>query len=118
MDYIKVVKVTKEGKVQEKEIPNTLESLQKEVQGYIEPLPIEIKEGKNIIIIMDEEGRLRNDLPTLFIAPEPRDKTYQIPIYGDILITAHDEEGEMASLTQAEIEEYKELFSNEIVELK
>lgn len=40
------------------DIPNTLEALQKEVEGYIEVVPI----GDDAVIICNEEGRLL-DLP-------------------------------------------------------
>lgn len=36
------------------DIPNTLEALQKEVEGYIEVVPI----GNDAVIICNEEGRL------------------------------------------------------------
>ena len=50
-------------------IPNTLETLQKTVGGYIETFTL----GENLVVICDEEGKLKN-------------KAYNCEICGEIFV--------------------------------
>jgi len=51
----------------EKDIPNTLEALQEAVDGYIETVTIH-GATKDIVVICDEEGRLKGKEPNCTIA--------------------------------------------------
>lgn len=50
-------------RVEDLEVENTLEALQKLVQGYIEPVTIK----DDLVLIVNEEGRLRDMQPNFWI---------------------------------------------------
>ena len=75
------------------DIDNSLKALQQYVTGYIETLTIP---RTNLIIIMDEEGKLKKKSPNI--------KFGRDTIVGDILIAAHDDNGNFRDLTFEEIE--------------
>lgn len=47
----------------EKEIENSLEALQEFVGGYIEVISL----GENVVLICDDEGKIKQKEPTLFL---------------------------------------------------
>lgn len=103
MSKIRVFIKEPKKKAEVKEIENTLSSLQKIVDGYIEVVPF-TNDGTHLII--NEEGKLTG-LP------------YNFPYYDDFIVgtaifTKSDDEGEFSGLTDEDInglqEEYPYLF--------
>lgn len=84
-----------------KEIDNTLESLQREVGGYIEAMTI----ADDLVLICDEEGKLKN-------------KPANFAFYGDVfigtVILAGADEDDFKSLPEC-TEELIELTSPQLV---
>lgn len=73
-------------------IENSLEDVQQIVQGYIECVTLYDKAGENLVLICNEEGKIRN-LPMNAMIPEIDDM-----IFGTFLIAGTDRD-EFASLT-------------------
>ena len=90
---MKVIKLSPE-EVEVKEVENTLEELQSEVDGYIETLYL----GNGYIIICNEEGKLRR-LPVTAVVTNG---IKQEPLVGNILICKIDEEN-FISLSEEDI---------------
>lgn len=86
----------------EKEIPNTLESLQKEVDGYIE---VAYVYDDNVAIICNEEGKVR-DMPVNRPLYDQNRKIVDI-LHGTILFTQTNADGDFESLTEESIAKYK-----------
>lgn len=63
MDNIIVMVMEPEGVWEEKVIPNTLEALQELVGGYIEAIRIH----NELIVIVDEEGKLKNKQTNMYL---------------------------------------------------
>lgn len=72
------------------EIPNTLESLQRTVNGYIETLSI----GGSTVLIMNDEGKIRNLEPNFFI----REHGYSDIICGTVVVVGSDGTDEFTDL--------------------
>lgn len=67
---MRVVKAgTKLGNIQTLDIPNTLEALQKEVDGYIQTTTVAELREHNIQMIVNEEGLLKQLLPNTNLFP-------------------------------------------------
>lgn len=82
-----------------KEINNTLKGLQDIVKGHIEclyPWP-------DVVIICDEEGKLKGLRPNRFIKGQL--------IVGTFIIAGNDGKGDFRSLSDREITDYKKLFN-------
>lgn len=94
---MKVIKIEKE-KIYEKEIENTLESMQKEVEGFIEIVNL----TDDYVLICNEEGRIKNLPYTLTIWIDRFNQKYQTDLYGNLIICAVNGE-EFDSLTEEEI---------------
>lgn len=58
---MKVIKLCADGVCSIKNIENTLEALQHEVGGYIKTITL----ASDLVLICDEEGRLKNKAPNL-----------------------------------------------------
>ena len=84
-------------------IENSLEGVQQIVQGYIECVTLHDKDGENLVLICNEEGKIRN-LQMNAIIPEIDDM-----IFGTLLIAGTDRD-EFASLTDGQIFEMNERF--------
>lgn len=67
-------------------VENTLHALQHEVGGFIEAVPL----FRNVVIIVDEEGKLKGKTPTAMV---PGDM-----LVGDWLVAGVNEEGEFTDL--------------------
>lgn len=96
MEKLKVYKLEPNKPGYVKEIYNTLETLQKEVGGYIELCQL----GNGLIAIVDEEGVIK-DLPA----------NAYIPNYGVIrgnIVFVRDDGEDFTSLTDEDIEKLKE----------
>ena len=85
-------------------LQNDLDSLQKAVsigapdQGLIELVPLE----DNILILCNEEGKL--------IGLEPNRRLGKDILCGVFYIVAEDEEGNLVSLTPAQMDKYSAMF--------
>lgn len=86
----------------EKEIENTLSSLQEEVEGYIEVVYIY---DDNVAIICNEEGKIKN-LPVNRPLYDIKGKIIDI-LYGTILFVQTTTDGDFCSLTTENIAWYK-----------
>ena len=84
-------------------IENSLEGIQQIVQGYIECVTLRDKAGEDLVLICNEEGKIRN-LPMNAMIPEIDDM-----IFGTFLIAGTDRD-EFASLTDEQIFEMNERF--------
>lgn len=83
------------------EIENTLEDLQKQVEGYIEILRPNNHIG--VVLVVNEEGWLKK-------LPYNRYIQGQL-IVGNILVIG-EEDGDFISLTDKQIKEYKKLYGS------
>ncbi len=103
-DKIKIIKCDVHKIATEKEIENSLDSLQREVKGYIEVFTI----APDICLICNEEGKIRN-MPINRSVRDENGKVIEV-IAGDFIICGSNEEGDFRSLTQDELSKYKEMF--------
>ena len=91
----------------EVEIPNTLNSLQKQVEGYIEYYYI--PDIEDAVIICNEEGKINGMGPNREVGRDI--------IFGPFLIVGDDyEQGETISLTDEQVSKYKEIFNEKSIE--
>jgi len=91
----------------EVEIPNTLNSLQKQVEGYIEYYYI--PDTDDVVIICNEEGKINGMGPNREVGRDI--------IFGPFLIVGDDyEQGETISLTDEQVSKYKEIFNEKSIE--
>ena len=84
-------------------IENSLEGIQEIVKGYIECVTLRDKAREDLVLICNEEGKIRN-LPMNAMIPEIDDM-----IFGTFLIAGTDRD-EFASLTDEQIFEMNERF--------
>ena len=93
------------GKLEEKEIENTLETLQKIVGGYIEVPAISTAFTENgIDMVINEEGKFIDGLkPEIAILDYNTGRILDL-VYGNCIFVSHDEEGEMVSLSKEQME--------------
>lgn len=98
---IKVLFKEPNNDILEKEIENTLESLQNEVQGYIEI--INMPSISDLVIIFNEEGKLK-DL-------EPNFAVNGSMIFGNVIIAKDNLDGDLTNLEDEEIKLIKKMFS-------
>ena len=97
--------VLSNGKLEVKEIENTLENLRKIVGGYIEiPFLGGIFNKNKINVIINEEGNFIEDLkPEIALIDGNTQKILDI-VYGNIIFASHDEHGETIGLNEEQIE--------------
>ena len=102
-ENIRVLVVEPEKDPEVRTIENSLEGIQQIVQGYIECVTLHDKAGEDLVLICNEEGKIRN-LQMNAIIPEIDDM-----IFGTFLIAGTDRD-EFASLTDEQIFEMNERF--------
>lgn len=104
------------GKLETKEIENTLEELQKIVGGYIE-IPFLSKMFVDNIIdtIINEEGKYVDGLKPEIAIVNSKTKQILDVIYGNCIFASHDIEGNTIALNDKQIEIIKEELNNEVV---
>ena len=91
--------IVKPSKVpKEKDVDNNLRSFQEIVNGHIEC----IYPWEDIIVICNEEGKIKNLTPNRFVRGHL--------IVGTFIIIGNNHDGEFRSLTEEEIKTYKKLF--------
>lgn len=98
------VLVLSNGKLEEKEINNTLEELQSIVGGYIEfPFLGEVFRKNVIDTIINEEGKFIEGLkPEIAIIDNKTGQILDI-VYGNCIFASHDEEGNTIELNEEQI---------------
>ena len=108
--------VLSNGKLEVKEIENTLEELQKIVGGYIEiPLISKVFKQHNIDTIINEEGKFIEGLkPEIAIIDGKINKILDV-VYGSCIFASHDEHGETIGLNDKQIKVVMEELSKDIV---
>lgn len=96
--------VLSNGKLEVKEIKNTLEELQKIVGGYIEiPFLGGIFNKHKINPIINEEGKFIEDLkPEIALINRNTNKVLDI-VYGNCIFASHDMHGETIALNDEQI---------------
>ena len=94
--------VLSNGKLEVKEIENTLENLQSIVGGYIEiPLISKVFRQHNIDTVINEEGKFIEGLkPEIAIIDG---KSILDVVYGNCVFVSHDETGNTIGLTDEQI---------------
>lgn len=98
------VLVLKNGKLQEKEIKNSLEELQSIVGGYIEFPFLGNKFRDNTIdVIINEEGKLIEGLKPEIAMVDGETKSILDVVYGNCVFASHDEEGNTIGLNDEQI---------------
>lgn len=105
MKTLKTLKLTTQRTMKELELPNTLDSLQEQVGGYIE-MPFLSKDlhDLNIDMVINEEGKLNGMEPTLVLLQGR--KVVEV-ICGPILFVSHDNRGNTVSLNHSQMEYLK-----------
>lgn len=98
------VLVLKNGKLQEKEIKNSLEELQSIVGGYIEfPFLGNRFRDNAIDVIINEEGKFIEGLKPEIAMVDGETKSILDIVYGNCIFASHDEEGNTISLNDGQI---------------
>lgn len=98
------VLVLKNGKLQEKEIKNSLEELQGIVGGYIEFPFLGNKFRDNTIdVIINEEGKFIEGLKPEIAIVDKETKSILDIVYGNCIFASHDEEGNTIGLNDEQI---------------
>ena len=98
------VLVLSNNELEEKEINNTLEELQKIVGGYIEvPFLSQKFLEHGIDIIINEEGKFIDGLkPEIAVVKKGTNNVLDI-VYGNCVFASHDAEGNTISLNEEQI---------------
>lgn len=110
------VLVLKDNEFIEKDIPNTLEALQKEVGGYIEiPYLSRKLSNADIDIICNEEGKLMG-LQAEIALVNHNGNIIDV-VCGPCVFASHDEEGNSISLTASQMEIVKNM-TNAFIQTK
>lgn len=94
-----------------------LKTLQQFVGGYIEiPFISEELSEKNILVISNENAILENLPPTLGFADKNTGEILEGFLFGQVLFTSEDDEGNIIGLTDEQIEFIKDrILSEEIL---
>ena len=98
------VLVLNNGRLEEKDIENTLEELQQIVGGYIEIPFLSNRFKENIIdVIINEEGKFIDDCkPEIAIVNGDTKQILDI-VHGNCVFASHDEEGNTIALNEEQI---------------
>lgn len=99
------VLILNNGELKEREIENTLEELQRLVEGYIEvPYLGNVFRENGIDVIINEEGKFVEGLrPEIVVLDKKTRQTIDV-VYGNCVFATHDEEGNTVQLTQEQAE--------------
>ena len=98
------VLVLSHGRLEEKEIENTLEELQQIVGGYIEIPFLGSRLKENIIdVIINEEGKFIDDCKPEIAIIDGDTKQILDVVYGNCIFASHDEEGNTIALNEEQI---------------
>lgn len=102
---MKVVKILPGEEPEAVEITGTLESMQAVVGGFVEHVSL----TQTLDIWVNEEGLLLQ-LPYNRTLATPFG---EIPLFGTILVTSHDEQGETIGLTDGQVNFVLQLFKRD-----
>ena len=110
------VLVLSNGELQEKDIPNTLEELQKIVGGYIEiPFLSRVFNENKINIIINEEGKFIDGLkPEIAIIKQGVNAILDV-VHGNCIFASHDMEGNTIALTDEQIRIVQEKLKTDVL---
>ena len=107
--------VLSNGKLEVKDIENTLENLQKIVGGYIEiPFLSGIFNKYKINPIINEEGKYIEGLKPEIALIDGNTKKILDIVYGNIIFTSHDEHGETIGLNEEQIKVVMEELKQDV----
>lgn len=110
------VLVLSNGKLETREIENTLEELQKIVGGYIEiPFLSKVFVDNIIDVIINEEGKYVDGLKPEIAIVNSKTKQVLDVVYGNCIFASHDIEGNTIALNDEQIEIVEEELNNEVV---
>lgn len=113
--YNMKVLVLSNNKLEEREINNTLEELQKIVGGYIEiPYLGETFRNNNIDVIINEEGKFIEGMKQEMVIISEKNKTILDVVFGNCIFASHDEEGDTIGLNNRQIEIVKNELSTSL----
>lgn len=104
---IKVLVVEPDKLPYEKVISNTLRDKQQIVDGYIEY--VRLLDDDSVVLICNEEGKING-------SKYNRDIGYDIIAGTFIIVRENPDDGEDRTLTDEQIEKYKERFNEESIE--
>ena len=97
------------GKLREKDIENTLEALQKEVEGNIEiPFLNETFNRNKIDMIINDEGKFIEGMKKEIAVLRKNSSEVLDIIFGNCIFTSHDDEGDTIGLNEEQIKIIKE----------
>ena len=88
-------------------IKNSLEGLQEVIDGYIEVIRLE----NDVVMIIDEEGKLKNLTPNFYCKP------LHDTILGPVIFSAEDESGELYSLDSIQLDYVEEFLEEHCIML-
>lgn len=110
------VLVLSNGKLEAKEIENTLEELQKIVGGYIEiPFLSEVFNNNEIDVIINDEGKFIDGLnPEIAVVYGETGRVLDV-VYGNCIFTNHDDEGNTTALTEEQKKVVMEELKTEVI---
>ena len=91
---MKILKVEAGKEPYEKEISHDLESIQREVEGLLEP---------KVVLCCNEEGKINGMKPNRRVGRDI--------ICGPFFLAGIDREGELTSLSEEKLKEYSKLFN-------
>lgn len=98
------VLVLSNGKLEVKEIENTLEELQKIVGGYIEvPFLSRAFNDNGIDVIINEEGKFIDDCKPEIAIVDGNTKQVLDVVMGNCIFASHNEEGDTTELTEEQM---------------
>ena len=110
---MRVLKIYPDNPPLLREIDNTLEALQNEVGGYIEPVRL----PGGLVIICNEDGvNLRFQPNRIVVFKTPAGNFYNVPILGNFIICGTDGE-EFRGLTDQEVRDLSKLFDKNRVNI-
>lgn len=110
------VLVLSNGKLEAKEIENTLEELQKIVDGYIEiPFLSEVFNNNEIDVIINDEGKFIDGLnPEIAVIYGETGRVLDV-VYGNCIFASHDDEGNTTALTEEQKKVVMEELKTEVI---
>ena len=110
------VLVLSDGKLEAKEIENTLEELQKIVGGYIEiPFLSEVFNNNEIDVIINDEGKFIDGLkPEIAVIYGETGRVLDV-VYGNCIFASHDDEGNTTALTEEQKKVVMEELKTEVI---
>ena len=106
----KVVIITPEGKIEEREIEITLKNLNEILGGHIETVPgfyIPQLRCQNILLLVNETGKIDNLKPTIAVIDETL-KLVDFLVGNVVCIGLNPAEDDFTGLTDAQVEVIKE----------